>query len=751
MRRLHLWLLFGLLACALRAGVSAEPTVTAVNRAHGIVEITITSEPATKPAVYRLDLSKHHEPAREKTPLIAKWESYRFGAFVCFNSNQFSGSEHCKAKDPSIYSPTDLDVAGWIAALKQAGMKYAVLTVRHTSDFLLWPSATSRCTVAGSKNTTDVVGALVAECRRQGIAPGFYYCMWGGQYKPHPNARAIILAQLYELATRYGPIPYFWIDMMHWAPADLSIQEVYDALKTLQPESVVIFNQHVQDGTELVYFPTDAVNGELWPPPPEGHNPRRIVNGVTYYLPFEYEPVSQQRPGGIPYDPLGPSCWFTYGEGCPPAPSHTFTAEAMYRRIMLARDRGASNVLLSTAPDHTGRMRPADVQELVKLGQLLRQPPQKTLYCPELIDQAMSQSLRTYLQEICDWAMTLDVGSGQLKNTKDTPWSIFINGNFARLLLAAHKITGKPEYRAEALRWCDTLVGQQQEVVTSQGHEAGYWADAGTKGNIYLADAGTAATALALGCRYAEPERKQRYLDSLRRFALFVREGCREDPQGQGRGGSPGWVIQTGKDRGALGCGYYRGHLSTAPYIISSGTNAGAMFASLYALENDAPTAEIASGAVRWMLAHRQPDGQLPYIIDGEKPSFERPLCTMTHCGEGIIAAYTHIRNRQLRAQIAAGVRPCIQWLLETQGPDGLWGKAHSFDQQRSPGVITLLAWYYRTIDPDPRIAQAVRNYCRCLLVRDNSQRYGVRELVRTTGFVGLAVAELLVPGVTFK
>ena len=115
------------------------------------------------------------------------------------------------------------------------------------------------------------------------------------------------------------------------------------------------------------------------------------------------------------------------------------------------------------------------------------------------------------------------------------------------------------------------------------------------------------------------------------------------------------------------------------------------------------------------------------------------------------MAAYTHIHDRQLRAQIVAGVRPCVEWLLQTQGADGLWGQARSFDQQRSPGVVTLLAWYYRTIDPDPRIARAVRSYCQCLLVPANSQRYGVRQLVRTTGFVGLAVAELLAPGATFR
>lgn len=372
--------LAGLLAAVARAAPPAggptgpEPAVTAVSKPGGVTEITIAPAEGGKPVVYRLDLSKHFSPAGEKTPALTAWESYRFGAFVCFGSNQFSGSEHCGTRDPKIYNPTALDVPGWIAAFKQAGMKYAVLTARHTSHFLLWDSATTTCDVASSGNKTDVVEAFVTACRREGIAPGLYYCMWGGKkFNPHPNARAIILAQLYELATRYGRIPYFWIDMMNWTPADLSVQDVYDAIKSVQPEAIVIMNQHVQDGTKLAYFPTDAMNGELTLPPAAGHNPWRKVEGASYYLPFEYEPCSQRREGGIPYDPLGPSCWFTYGEGKPFAPSRSFPAEAMYGRIRMAYERGAANVLLATAPDHTGRMREADVAELVRLGKMLAQ------------------------------------------------------------------------------------------------------------------------------------------------------------------------------------------------------------------------------------------------------------------------------------------------------------------------------------------------------------------------------------------
>lgn len=347
-----------------------EPVVTEVREGgRSVIRITATNGAEE---IYRIDLSRRHSPAIEKTDLLKKWESYRLGAFVCFNSNQFSGSEHCKITDPKIYNPRQLDVAGWVAAFKQAGMKYAVLTTRHTSGFLLWDSNTTEFDVSSSGNTTDVCKEFVTECRKQDLVPAFYYCLWGGKWKPDPNARAVILAQLYELATQYSEIPYFWLDMMNWVPPDLSSQEIYDAIKSLQPNAIVMFNQHVQDGTKINYFPTDVVNGELVPPPATGHDPFRTVDGKTYHLPFEYSLVSQSREGGIKYDALGPSCWFTYGEGKDFTPSHPFAVEPLAKQIRLGWKRGAANVLLATAPDHSGRMRPEDVEQLRELGEMLR-------------------------------------------------------------------------------------------------------------------------------------------------------------------------------------------------------------------------------------------------------------------------------------------------------------------------------------------------------------------------------------------
>ena len=239
------------------------------------------------------------------------------------------------------------------------------------------------------------------------------------------------------------------------------------------------------------------------------------------------------------------------------------------------------------------------------------------------INEPTRARLVPYLTDLCDWIMTLDVGSGRLKNTSDTDWSVFINGDLARTVLAGYKVTTNSAYLHEALRWCDTFVEQQVSVDTSRGEAAGCWADAGATGNIYLADGGTAATAIAVISRNADGVRRQQYRPAMERYSLFVRHGCREDPQGQGRVPCSGWVIDSGKDRASLGCGYCRGHLSTAPYIISTGVNAGAFHALRYSLAQDSESARLSAGP-RWRAYGGCPVA-LRQCSHGQRSTWELP------------------------------------------------------------------------------------------------------------------------------
>ena len=177
-------------------------TVTETHLGNGDSTIRVINSISGIDKTYNINMSTHHYPATSPDdPVVQKYESWKFGAFLCYNSNQYSGTEFCSSTDPvNDFDPTNLDVEQWITTIKNAGMKYAVLTVRHTSEFLLWDSVTSEINVMNSSYQNDLVQEYVDQCRQQGIAVGIYYCLWGGQgWRPDPNARAIILAQLHEL------------------------------------------------------------------------------------------------------------------------------------------------------------------------------------------------------------------------------------------------------------------------------------------------------------------------------------------------------------------------------------------------------------------------------------------------------------------------------------------------------------------------------------------------------------------------
>ena len=96
---------------------------------------------------------------------------------------------------------------------------------------------------------------------------------------------------------------------------------------------------------------------------------------------------------------------------------------------------------------------------------------------PGLAQGAAREKLTALLVTIADWILESGVGSNQLNNATywDPPDAIFVNGNLARVLLAAGKITGKSEYGAVGLQWCDAFVTVQQQLTTSTGLPGGYW------------------------------------------------------------------------------------------------------------------------------------------------------------------------------------------------------------------------------------------------------------------------------------
>jgi alpha-L-fucosidase len=306
------------------------------------------------------------EAGAQRLPLMAlhQWEALGFGMFIHFGMATFDGDEFSRGDQPStVYAPDKLDVAQWVGVARDAGMKYAVLTAKHVAGHCLWPSAHTDYHVGTSGNRTDVVEAFVTECGKAGILPGLYYCSWdnhnrfgsatptfaadgtAGQWETMFATRGyeeFQSKQLEELATRYGEIVEFWIDIPRMLSAAFR-HELYNRLAELQPRAVILMNKGILTGGELPFtaWPTDVLNYEtevpgyhVHPGGTAGHQAWRDVAGKRYYLPGEVCDTVNAH-------------WF-WTEGDEPKSDRELLGQAL-----LCRSRGC-NELLNVGPDRHG-------------------------------------------------------------------------------------------------------------------------------------------------------------------------------------------------------------------------------------------------------------------------------------------------------------------------------------------------------------------------------------------------------------
>jgi len=153
------------------------------------------------------------------------------------------------------FAPMALDTDQWILAAKAAGAKYAVLVAKHCSGFCLWPTDAHGYSIRQSpwKNGKgDIVGDFFASCEKYGLKPGLYYSascnafcnvdnpgkVLSGGRRAQEEYNALVLAQLTELWTRYGPVFEIWFDG-GCLPVERGGPDVASLLRRLQPDAVV--------------------------------------------------------------------------------------------------------------------------------------------------------------------------------------------------------------------------------------------------------------------------------------------------------------------------------------------------------------------------------------------------------------------------------------------------------------------------------------------------------------------------------
>lgn len=297
---------------------------------------------------------------------LQKWEALGYGMFIHFGMSTYDEDEYSKGdRAATVYNPTKLDVDQWIGVARDAGMKYAVLTMKHVAGFCLWPSKLTDYHVGNSSNKTNVTEKFVKACEAKGIMPGFYYCSWDNHHKmgsltptytgfkeayTSEAYREFQWKQLEELATQFGKVGEWWIDIPGVLPRDYR-NDLYKYLASKHPDAIIDMNSGISDGTDYnvgYAWPSDIINIERFlPNSATKHVKWRIIEGKRYYLPAEVcEPIGRE--------------WFYKNNDV------LRSDEELLGMYLVTRSRGA-NLLLDVPPDRSGLIPAESIKALMRL------------------------------------------------------------------------------------------------------------------------------------------------------------------------------------------------------------------------------------------------------------------------------------------------------------------------------------------------------------------------------------------------
>ena len=218
------------------------------------------------------------------------WRDARFGMFIHWGAYSVPAGIHkgkevkgigewiqyyekIPAKEYEIYAkqfnPDKFDADAWAKTMKEAGMKYVVITSKHHDGFSLWNSKVSDYDIVDfAPYGKDVLKALSEACKKQGMKFGLYHSIMDWH---HPDAQYdsflrnkedtigykkkftlylenYMKPQVKELIENYDP-SILWFDG-EWVSEFTHEQgkELYQYVRSLKPD--ILINNRVDKGRQ---------------------------------------------------------------------------------------------------------------------------------------------------------------------------------------------------------------------------------------------------------------------------------------------------------------------------------------------------------------------------------------------------------------------------------------------------------------------------------------------------------------------
>ncbi len=412
--------------------------------------------------------------------------------------------------------------------------------------------------------------------------------------------------------------------------------------------------------------------------------------------------------------------------------------------------------------------------ESAELEMLFADAPSDILPASAALLAAGRDDPRATLREVCEWLMAHRRADGFLGDPEgDRRWW-YTSAYPIRTLLAGSEIFADDRYRIAAQEVLDLFVLDQMpeggfpQSYQGRGELARLSAaelDAiRAKTWMNLADIGSTVSALAFAIRYVTGERQARYRAAVRKYL-------------------DQWARPFQQPSGGFTNGWLAGHHAQWIYSIATGTTA-LSFAFYAAATGEPGYIEVAERAVEFLVRDWHDDGR-PYIwpFDWYYPGSPfymrvRDIGEQFYILDAIAGVASISRNESVRRHVFEALR---RYLLGSQGLIATWDGApwwpiqDTWNNSKSAATPLFLAYFLRTAPhfglPPTELAKVEETYAvarRFLCAPAHARQIGVMEsdpdlpwgghslmswtgcAVAATGFAGLALADMVQPGISY-
>jgi len=289
------------------------------------------------------------------SPAQVAWQAQETTAFLHFGMNTFTDKEQGDGTEsPALFNPTAFDARQWITALRNAGLREALLTAKHHDGFCLWPTKCTDYSVAASPfqgGRGDVVRQFVDAAHEGNVRVALALSPLDRHDPSYgtPAYLSVFECQLTELLTDYGAVDEIWLWQAPGVPA-FDRAAIRDLVHRLQPQTLLELANAAPMPTNDVRSIGLSAPGDPAPTDQSNVQSPAGAGGATEYIPAEG--VYSIRPS-----------WFWHA-------AEDGQVKTVDQLVGLYLDTVGRNSLLrlNVPPDTRGRLPDPDVAALNQLG-----------------------------------------------------------------------------------------------------------------------------------------------------------------------------------------------------------------------------------------------------------------------------------------------------------------------------------------------------------------------------------------------